>query len=151
MKNTMLIGAILGGAFLAATLSGGCHDEDNDGNLDTVGQPCEVAEDCYPGVEHEDLLGEVICLGEVEGGYCTHLCETDEDCCAVEGECDEENDLVYLCAPFESTGQKFCFISCEDTAEMESNEYCQHWAHLNFICRSTGGGSENRRVCVPEG
>ena len=37
----------------------------------------------------------------------------DADCCAVEGECDEEHDLDYVCGPFESTGEKYCFISCE--------------------------------------
>jgi hypothetical protein len=131
-----------------------CGDDDNhadgDGSPDNAGEMCEVAEDCYPDLEG-DLSGDPVCLDKVEGGYCTHLCETDEDCCAVEGEC--VTDLPQVCAPFESTGMKMCFLSCEDAlvGEQDSNAYCVENAHPRFICRSTGGGAENRRVCVPEG
>jgi hypothetical protein len=133
----------------------GCDDDDDDngdgdgGNLDDVGQPCEAAEDCYLDVDHTELSGDVVCMDKVEDGYCTHYCQTDADCCAVEGECDEELDLEYVCGPFESTGEMYCFISCED--QEDGDAYCQEWAHSEFICRSTGGGSENRKVCVPEG
>lgn len=132
----------------------GCKDDELDagdeGSPDNAGEVCEVADDCYPDVEGE-LSGEAQCLDRVESGYCTHLCETDDDCCAVEGEC--ESDLKQVCAPFESTGLKMCFLSCEgeDVGEQDENEYCQEHAHERFICRSTGGGSENRKVCVPEG
>jgi hypothetical protein len=32
---------------------------------------------------------------------------------------------------------------------VDEQEYCQHEASRDFICRSSGGGSENRKVCVP--
>jgi len=148
------------GALLVAVLAAqalvtipGCGDDDEgepDGGLDTVGQPCEVADDCYPDIDDKSqLAGEVVCLDKVQDGYCTHYCETDADCCAVEGECDPDYDLEYVCGPFESTGEMYCFISCE--GQEDEDAYCQEWAHPDFICRSTGGGSENRKVCVPEG
>ena len=70
-----------------------------------------IAADCYPHVDHAELAGAVECLDCVRAGYCTHLCETDDDCCAVEGEC--ETDLKQVCAPFESTGRRMCLLSCE--------------------------------------
>jgi hypothetical protein len=139
------MGLVLG---LAVGTAVGCGDDDDDG-LDNVGQSCEVADDCYPDVDHEQLSGEVICLDQVKDGYCTHHCETDADCCAVDGECDYETDLDVVCAPFQSTGEKYCFIACE--GEGQDDDWCQTWAHPDFICRSTGGGALNRRVCVPEG
>lgn len=135
----------------------GCDDDDDEAgggdgdtdNLEDVGQPCDDVDDCYPEVDHADLAGEVVCLDKVEDGYCTHYCVDDADCCAVEGECDEQEDLEYVCGPFESTGERYCFISCE--GQDDGDGYCQEYAHAAFICRSTGGGSENRKVCVPEG
>jgi hypothetical protein len=130
-----------------------------------TGQSCEVAADCFPDVDHSLLSGPVECLDRVEDGYCTHQCDTDEDCCAAEGECD--TDLKQVCAPFESTGLRLCFLSCEgedlrpgvdagtlaDGAplEVDANEFCQREAHPAFVCRSTGGGQANRKVCVPGG
>ena len=32
---------------------------------------------------------------------------------------------------------------------MDPTEFCQREAHPDFICRSSGGGSNNRKVCVP--
>jgi hypothetical protein len=119
----------------------------DEGNGENTGSACEIVEDCYPDVNHEDLAGEVVCMDRVEDGYCTHHCSVDEDCCAVEGECDTE--LVQLCAPFESTGEYFCFISCEGVED--ETAFCQENAHPRFICRSTGGGGDNEKVCVPEG
>jgi hypothetical protein len=29
--------------------------------------------------------------------------------------------------------------------------YCQSYANRDFICRSTGGGAQNRKVCLPNG
>ena len=144
MHTTKLI-ALTTALALAAALTTACDDDDD--GLDNVGQPCEVADECYPGIDHDLLSGEVICLDEVNGGYCTHTCDVDADCCATSGECDYETDLEVVCAPFESTGEKYCFISCEE--EGQDDEYCQTWAHEDFICRSTGGGVENRKVCVP--
>jgi hypothetical protein len=150
--SALILAGLLAGFGLASI---GCDDDDdkkknNDEDLDDVGQPCESAEDCYPDLEdHSVLSGDVVCLDEVPDGYCTHYCEDDADCCAVEGECDEDLDLEYVCGPFQSTGEMYCFISCE--GQEDGNAYCQEWAHSEFICRSTGGGSENKQVCVPEG
>jgi hypothetical protein len=134
-------------ALFAATfaLAIACHDD----TPELVGQPCESPADCYPDVDHSTLLGEVECLDKVEGGYCTHLCEVDDDCCAVEGEC--VSGFPQVCAPFENQPDKRCFLSCEDSdlGDLGPDEYCQTYAHPSFGCRSTGGGSENRKVCVP--
>jgi len=131
---------------------------------DNTGQECTMPDACYPGVDQSELAGEVECLDRVDSGYCTHQCETDADCCAVAGVCDD--NIAYVCGPFESTGLMLCFISCEE-ADIDASgfgvgvggggggdpadTYCQAKAHAEFICRSTGGGSDNRKVCVPEG
>src|SRR5690606_8122464 len=81
------------------------------GSPEQTGQECEVADDCYPLVTDGELAGDAMCLDRVRGGYCTHQCEADADCCAAEGEC--ETDLAQVCSPFESTGQKMCFLACE--------------------------------------
>jgi len=142
--------SILTCAAALAAFATGCGDGGGgDDGLKNVGQACETADDCYQDIDHDLLSGDVVCLTEVQDGYCTHLCETDEDCCAVEGECDYDIDLEVVCSPFQATGQKFCFISCE--GEGQDDEYCQTWAHPDFICRSTGGGAQNRKVCVPPG
>ena len=102
---------------------------------------------------------EVVCLDRVAGGYCTHECTGDPDCCAVPDEC--WSNLVQVCAPFESTGERYCFLGCEDAdiadgtarvgadPSIGADEYCARYAHPSFHCRSTGGGAANRRVCVP--
>ncbi|MEQ9318477.1 MAG: hypothetical protein RIF41_04930 [Polyangiaceae bacterium] len=123
----------------------GCGDDDG------TGRACESADDCYVDVNRDDLAGEVECLDRVEGGYCTHFCDTDADCCAVEGEC--PSGAKEVCAPFENSTQKRCFLSCED-GDLDGEDpdtYCQDFAHRDFGCRSTGGGSENRKVCTPPG
>src|SRR5688500_3504895 len=95
-------------------------------NVENVGSQCEVPDNCFPDVEDRTALkGEIQCLDRVPGGYCTHLCESDDDCCAVEGEC--LSDFPQVCSPFESTGMKMCFLSCEDVAD-EPN-FCQDYAH----------------------
>ena len=93
-------------------------------------------------------------MQQFTNGYCTHHCATDSDCCGVPGECPAGRPEV--CGPFESTGEMYCFLSCEDadltTAGMtDSTAYCHRYANIDFICRSTGGGSQNRKVCVPNG
>jgi hypothetical protein len=127
-------------------LAVGCHEEPPPEN---AGQPCEAPTDCYPDVDHTELAGEVECLDRVEGGYCTHLCEVDEDCCAVPGEC--LAGYPQVCAPFENSNVKRCFLSCEADVigDLEENEYCRVNAFEDFSCRSTGGGSENRKICSP--
>ena len=143
MKALRLVLSIALGTTLAAC--GGDDDGEN------VGSACEVADDCFDDIERESIVGEIECLTRVEGGYCTHLCEGDDDCCAVEGEC--ETDLRQVCSPFESEDDTRCFLSCEaeDIGDEEENEYCQNHAHESFVCRSTGGGDQNRKVCVPDG
>jgi len=136
--------AMLGLALGAA----GCDDDDDDGDLDDqTGGSCETAADCYAGVDTEAMPYPPICMDRVETGYCTHSCVTDADCCSVEGECDDGRPQV--CAPFESTGEYYCFLSCEDVPEAEEADYCATYANADFGCRSTGGGSDNRKVCVP--
>lgn len=152
---------------LAAATSCGGDDESNGGSgggagtsgsggaggsPDNTGSTCATADDCYPGVT--GLSGEPRCLDRVRGGYCTHLCETDDDCCAAEGEC--RSDLAQVCSPFESTGVRQCFLSCEaedirrtDGGAIDEQEFCQRFASRDFICRSSGGGSANRKVCLP--
>jgi hypothetical protein len=119
------------------------------GGGEQAGQPCETTADCYPDIDPAKLQGEVQCLDKVTGGYCTHLCETDDDCCAVAGECRGGHPQV--CAPFESAGQKMCFLSCEakDLGDLDEATFCQENAGADFGCRSTGGGNENRKICSP--
>ena len=135
------------GIALGSAVAIACHDDEGE----NAGQSCDAPGDCYPEVADEDLpaLGELVCLDRVPGGYCTHLCTTDADCCSVEGEC--ETDFPQVCAPFESTGMFMCFLSCEpaDIGDNDEGSFCQEYAHPDFGCRSTGGGSENRKVCVP--
>lgn len=135
---------------LALTVGWACADDDHgdDTSPDMVGEACEVVDDCYDDVDHADLAGEVQCLDRVPGGHCTHLCQSDADCCAIEGEC--ETDLPQVCAPFESTGLMMCFLSCEgEDVGDDPDAFCHEHAHPDFGCRSTGGGSANRKVCVP--
>ncbi len=119
------------------------------GLADQVGESCVVADDCFVDIAREDIVGDIQCLDRVDGGYCTHLCTSDDDCCAVEGECDAGDTQV--CGPFESTGMMMCFVSCESgDFTGDEDEHCARY-HPDFICRSTGGGAANRKVCVPSG
>jgi hypothetical protein len=139
---------------VALGLLAACGDDDDNGGggpTDT-GQACNAASQCYPKVEDGALSGEALCLDRVEGGYCTHLCVEDNDCCAAPGEC--MYDYAQVCSPFESGDDKYCFLTCEDadvalTDAVDGEEYCQRFANVAFHCRSSGGGSENRKVCVP--
>ncbi len=119
-------------------------------DAENTGRSCDVPDDCYPDLDHDDLLGEVECLDRVPGGYCTHACTIDDDCCAIEGEC--ETGQPQVCAAFESDPATRCFLSCEADVigDMDENDFCHQFANESFICRSTGAGSENRKVCVPE-
>lgn len=119
------------------------------GTAEQAGQPCTTADDCYPDIDPSTIQGTVQCLDKVPGGYCTHLCTTDADCCAVSGECPGNHPEV--CAPFESTGMMMCFLSCEasDLGGLDEASYCSQYAGADFGCRSTGGGSQNRKICSP--
>jgi hypothetical protein len=149
----------------AASTSGGTGGGGgNDVSPVHTGDACDMPSDCYVGLDGGSISGEAQCLDRVPDGYCTHTCETDDDCCAVPGEC--SNELRQVCAPFESTGLKLCFLSCEDAdvvagsagaggaggaGAIDGNAFCEREANPDFICRSTGGGVDNRQVCVPEG
>ncbi len=138
--------------------SGSSKNEDSRPDDGQTGAVCEAAADCFPDVPEGELAGDAICLDRVDEGYCTHECTADDDCCAADGECDA--DVNQVCSPFESTGQMVCFLSCEkedvqaaqanwDAPPEDDAEYCQRGAGYDFICRSSGGGSNNRKVCVP--
>jgi hypothetical protein len=137
---------------LAISLLAGCGDDDDGAGPTNTGQACTAAGQCYPGVKDGELLGDAVCLDKVTGGYCTHLCTQDTDCCAAAGECVGAHAEV--CSPFESTGDMYCFLSCEDadlkkTTLTDADQYCHTYAGAAFGCRSTGGGSQNRKVCMP--
>jgi hypothetical protein len=114
-----------------------------------TGQSCASASQCYPLVA--GLHGTATCLTQgVPNGYCTHTCASDADCCAVSDECPEGYPEV--CAPFESTGQTYCFLSCSSSVigtAPDPTSYCQQRADSAFTCRSTGGGSNNQKFCGP--
>jgi len=141
MRTYVSLGCVL---FATVALTISCDDDETvyppnngtggSGLADQTGQSCAVADDCYEGVLHSDIQGELRCLDRVEGGYCTHLCQSDADCCAVEGEC--EHDDAQVCSPFESTGLMMCFLTCEneDVGELDPDDYCADF-HRDFICR----------------
>jgi hypothetical protein len=157
-------GATTGGtAGTGAVGTGGTIDVPDARSPEQTGDSCETADECYPNVDHELLSGPVACLTQVEDGYCTHECTADEECCAAPGEC--QTDLKQVCSPFTyTTGTRYCFLSCEDAdlrdadggvatdgGLIDPDEYCKREAHPSFVCRSTGGGAANRKVCLPGG
>ena len=95
---------------------------------------CAVADDCeLPDDAPEDA--ELACLVSSDVGICSHTCDEDSDCG------DEE-----LCSPFESEDEQYCFLSCEEIPDDQTEEeVCGD----NATCRSTGGGSDNRKICFP--
>jgi hypothetical protein len=127
-----------------------------------TGSACKGPTDCYGTLDAASLKGQPRCIDRVTNGYCTHTCTTDADCCAVEGEC--KSGFKQVCAPFESTTEKYCFLSCEpaditaapdgggvpDSGD-QGTAYCEKNASAEFGCRSTGGGADNRKVCIPIG
>jgi hypothetical protein len=147
--NKLVIG------FVASSVVWGpfaCGDDPPPPGGEQTGQSCTSAAQCFPNTHDAALQGgAAVCLTRVMGGYCTHLCTTDTDCCAVPGEC--RTGYRQVCSPFESTGEKYCFLSCEvvpgDAGVTDTEGFCHTYAHASFGCRSSGGGSENRKVCVP--
>lgn len=136
----------------AFVTAGACAEDDDDGGSpEMAGEACVVADECYDSIDPTDLSGPITCLDRVENGYCTHDCQADTDCCAVPGEC--ATPFPQVCSPFESTGQMMCFLSCEkdDIEDYDADDFCRRFAHADFSCRSSGGGSANRKVCVPNG
>jgi len=130
----------------------GCSSDNGGPPPTNTGQACTAVGQCYPGVKAGDLVGDPVCLDKVTGGYCTHLCAQDADCCAAAGEC--PGNRAEVCAPFESTGDMYCFLSCETddlakTTLTDADVYCHTYAGAAFGCRSTGGGANNRKICMP--
>ncbi len=118
------------------------------------------------------VKGSIYCETKVDNGYCTHECTDDTDCCAATGEC--RTAVKQVCSPFTNTDNpKYCFLSCEDDdirkaiaanvdaggwdggatdagGAYDPNAYCQYFASANATCRSSGGGKQNRKICVPQ-
>ncbi len=122
------------------------------GGGQSVGASCTQASTCYPGVNQTTIKGTATCLTAISGGYCTHTCTTNADCCAASGEC--KANFKEVCAPFESTGQTYCFLACDAASisasgagNMSPDAYCQSYAGASFTCRSTGGGANNQQFC----
>jgi hypothetical protein len=143
-------------AVLATSACSGTGGSGGAGPSQQVGQSCSQASQCYPGLlDAAALQGQVTCLTQLQGGYCTHTCQSDADCCAVPGECTP--GFKEVCASFESSGQTYCFLSCDpndiaaapNAGTTDPAVYCQRWASSTFTCRSTGGGSANRKFCGP--
>ena len=98
-------------------------------------RPCEAAADCLQQVP-EDAEG--VCLDKANEGFCSWACTDD-------GDCDDGAAAPPLvCASFESEAGRFCFPSCDEALDDDA-EACPP----DFVCRSTGGGSENRKICFP--
>ncbi|MGH7438678.1 MAG: hypothetical protein ACRENE_23570, partial [Polyangiaceae bacterium] len=124
-------------------------------SLGQTGAACSVANQCFFGLDAAALNGAPACLTQLPNGYCTHTCTTDADCCAAPGEC--RTGFEEVCASFESSGQTYCFLGCSGAEVAAAPEagtsnpttYCQDWAGASFTCRSTGGGSQNRKFCGP--
>lgn len=153
MRNALIALAWLGSAVLVFQ---GCGGDNNSGRVENTGSACTAPTQCYPNVDQTTtpLKGAVTCLS-VTGGYCTHECTSDADCCAVPGECNPNSWFHQVCAPFQSTNKNYCFLSCNATyvsaAGYQTNDalFCQQLASPYFGCRSTGGGSTNEKVCLP--
>lgn len=158
MLGLSIVGSVLSACSgdSASVDDGGVFDSGTARGPEATGQECTSVAQCYSGLDASTLQGgAAVCLDRVTGGYCTHLCKTDADCCAVPGEC--KSGFRQVCAPFESTGQMMCFLSCEqadlkpapDGGVLDSDGYCHTYASAQLGCRSTGGGSKNRKVCLP--
>src|SRR5690349_3158875 len=155
MRLTSVASAI--GACVVLVIACGGDDSNNSvppdggtsGSPDHAGQSCTAAAQCYRTLDAGTIHGQVQCLDRVQGGYCTHLCETDADCCAVPGEC--LTDYPQVCAPYENQPDMRCFLSCEDDLldGLSGDDYCDRYAYPGFTCHSTGGGSANRKICGP--
>jgi hypothetical protein len=123
------------------------------GAAQPTGHSCTKASDCYSGLDAGALSGQVVCLG-LQGGYCSHTCTMESDCCAISGEC--PGGIKQVCAPLQASAQTYCFVSCEAAditpsgdGGSDPNAFCKTAASSTFTCRSTGGGVNNRKFCGP--
>jgi hypothetical protein len=145
----------------ACTAATQCYLDKTDGGTD--------AGDAEAGAQLA-IRGTITCLDKVPNGYCTHECKDDSDCCAVPGEC--RTGVKQVCSPFTNESTiKYCFLSCEDVdinraivanadagyydggaldAGTREDEYCKSYASIYATCRSSGGGNQNRKVCIPQ-
>lgn len=140
-----------------AVLAPACSSSNNTGGpgAGATGSTCTAPAQCYPGVNTAALHGQVTCLTQLQNGYCTHTCTADTDCCVVAGEC--RTGFKEVCASVESSAQLYCVLSCDaadvamapNAGTTDPTTYCQDWANPTFTCRSTGGGSQNRKFCGP--
>src|SRR6266478_6357111 len=98
--------------FIGSSGSSGCS---GGSATPPAGHPCTKDSDCYVGLGPDGggLQGTIICLTNLQGGYCTHTCTMNSNCCAVSGEC--PTGIKEVCAPLESQPQTYCFVSCADT------------------------------------
>jgi hypothetical protein len=143
--------ASCGWAILAVVGGLRCSSSEQPPSANT-GAACVIASQCFGALEAGALRGNTVCISKIPGGYCTHTCTADADCCAAAGEC--PTGRTEVCAPFESTGEMYCLVSCEAAdvtlaAAADGNALCTSAAGPAFSCRSTGGGSANRKFCTP--
>lgn len=157
----------------SSSSSGGVPDSGPRG-VEPAGQSCTAPTQCYGGVveagaDSAAIVGTVTCLDKVTNGYCTHTCTQDTDCCAVPGEC--RTSVTQVCSPFTNQTALYCFLSCEDAdiakaiaanasagyydggateAGSTADAYCASFAGASTACRSSGGGTKNRKVCIPK-
>ncbi len=136
----------------AGTGCGNDNPPPYNGAAEQTGQACANAAQCFPNVAPGALQGTAVCLTQVQNGYCTHTCQSDTDCCAVPGEC--LTAYPQVCSPYTSTSDKYCFLSCEDSdvqaaGYTDATLFCHTFANAAFTCKSSGGGSQNRKICMP--
>ncbi|HVR00673.1 MAG TPA: hypothetical protein VMT47_00950 [Polyangia bacterium] len=119
-----------------------------------AGHHCTKDADCYVGLDGGGLQGTIMFLTNLTGGYCTHTCTTDSNCCAVAGE--RPAGIKEVCAPLESAGQTYCCVSCAASdvgttydGGASDTTFCHSAAGSTFTCRSTGGGAANKKFCGP--
>lgn len=105
------------------------------GGREDLYQACDVPDDCSAPEEYEPA-----CLEKSGEGFCTWECDADDECADA-----DDGRWQFVCASFESEGGQYCFPGCED-ADDEADA-----CPSGMGCRSTGGGSSNRKVCFPEG
>ena len=125
------------------------------GSAPPAGHPCTKDSDCYVGLDGGGLQGTIVCLTNLNGGYCTHTCTMDSNCCAVAAECPA--GIKEVCAPLESAAQTYCFVSCaaadvgttSEGGATDTMAFCHSAAGSTFTCRSTGGGAANKKFCGP--